>query len=663
MAIIASNGTGGGLASAGASWAGGVAPVDGDKVNILNGDTITMDVTTLQWGDDTTTGINIKSGGILKASRIANSQLRCKGSLVIESGGTFDTGKNGDIIPAAYTFKLLANYSDVLASNKYPFTLLSGGKWFSWGATKTINTKLNGALAIGATSAVLEDVTGWKAGDDIVFACTDTYVNYTRWDARTITTINTGTKTITFTATTYAHADRCEVGNFTSNVTYTNYDNTYTNRGSISCALGNLANLLEIQYTSFYKTANSGVVAFQFTGAGANNPIISFANNTFFNNHGSSGVINLQQAQQYINFNGLAFFTNETAVNANGSDIFTYGGTTNCSFSNNVHYGRTNGSLCSSGGSQGGVGITFTNCIFISANGNGMSCTNGVTVNSCYFFSVTQAMSVAYSSKIYVNNSYIGVGRGTPSLGYAFAGSYAADLVFTDCYFSYLVAANASNAPQYTMLDGYKVIFSNKNVDPSAQEIYTGGGNFFRDNSTFKTGIASLRYDRIVSAIKAANVQFYIFAPTGKPITVSGYLRKNSSYGSSTLPYVTLSGLGITISSSTMTDVNDTWVQFTVSGTQTTGTDGMLTLTAYFQSANANASAWIDGVSAPTPVAVNSGDFGYWAVGQPVGVITANFVAPVDVWNTLKSNVTLPGSMGVEVNTINSNAGLIPALL
>jgi hypothetical protein len=222
---------------------------------------------------------------------------------------------------------------------------------------------------------------------------------------------------------------------------------------------------------------------------------------------------------------------------------------------------------------------------------------------------------------------------------------------------------NASASTQYQLTDNFNVVIANKNVDPLLQEIYTNGGNFFRDNSVFKAGTASLRFDRIASAIKPAINQWYIFAPTGKAVCVTGYLRKNSSYGSSTLPYVTLTGLGITTSTFTMTDVNDTWVQFVVQGTQTTGTDGMLTLSVYFQSANVSASAWIDEISAVSSGAVNSGGLEYWANGQPAQIIASNYTAPIDVWNVLATQTTLTGSMGKKVNDIKNDTGLIHALL
>jgi len=212
----------------------------------------------------------------------------------------------------------------------------------------------------------------------------------------------------------------------------------------------------------------------------------------------------------------------------------------------------------------------------------------------------------------------------------------------TDSYFNFVTSLQSTlNSPT----PKWQFIIANKAGDPSVQEIYTGAGNLYRDNTTYKTGATALRTEP-TDANEPIQAIWQIFAPTGELVVVSGYLRKDTNYGSTNRPTVTLSGLGITASTYTLTDVDDTWEQFTVSGTQTTGTDGILTLTVSFQSGAANAKAWIDGIVAPTTVAVNSGDFGFWSSGQPAQLLASNFVSALDIWNTLTSQLTLTGSAG-----------------
>ncbi len=83
------------------------------------------------------------------------------------------------------------------------------------------------------------------------------------------------------------------------------------------------------------------------------------------------------------------------------------------------------------------------------------------------------------------------------------------------------------------------------------------------------------------------------------PLTISAYLRKNSSYGSSTLPYMHLSwvttpGLSFCTQDVAMSDVNDTFTQ--VSYTLTPGITGTIGVDFVFQSGVSGALAWYDDV-------------------------------------------------------------------
>ena len=78
MSAITSNGTGGGNASAGASWSGGVAPVDGDTITVANGDTITQDVSRT-YGS---------TGGATHAVTLNGASAGSFGTLTVSSGVT-----------------------------------------------------------------------------------------------------------------------------------------------------------------------------------------------------------------------------------------------------------------------------------------------------------------------------------------------------------------------------------------------------------------------------------------------------------------------------------------------------------------------------------------------------------------------------------------------
>jgi hypothetical protein len=86
MSAITSNGTGGGNASSGSSWAGGVAPVDGDTITVANGDTITQDVDRIYGskssnvGDAITVNGSVGSFGTLKVNSGVTLTLRGTGT-------------------------------------------------------------------------------------------------------------------------------------------------------------------------------------------------------------------------------------------------------------------------------------------------------------------------------------------------------------------------------------------------------------------------------------------------------------------------------------------------------------------------------------------------------------------------------------------------------
>jgi len=218
------------------------------------------------------------------------------------------------------------------------------------------------------------------------------------------------------------------------------------------------------------------------------------------------------------------------------------------------------------------------------------------------------------------------------------------DLYLSDCTFW-----NGLTLPitaQYkTGISTSKIVIGNKDVDPSKQEIHTPAGSLYRDNAVYKLGTTSLRAEPY-SAIAQLTVDLQVIAPTGKPVAVTGYLRKNSAYGSANRPKVTLLGLGITESSYTMADVTDAWDQFTVSGTQSTGTDDILTLRFAFQSNGAGAAAWVSGISAPPYQAVNTGEFGYWSKGQPQQLLLSTPLAPIDIFNVLSTELITAGTIG-----------------
>ena len=655
MATITSTATGN--YGTGGTWVGGIVPVEGDAVVIAAAHTVTVDGTYIA-GDDTITAFTVN--GILKASRTVNSSLQIKG-LILTAGtttATIDYGRRSttDPIPAGVTATLILNYSAAMVNYKYGLFVQDTSNFYACGATKTNNTTLVASISASATSATVTDATGWAIGDNVCFATSDG--TYNHYEERVLTSVDTGTGVIGWTSgLTYAHAIACPVGNFTSNVVIKNYNTT--NPGYIAFRHTGSAsnNRREIDYVSFqYVGSNSVLSSSQVFVISVNTspgtPFLTFSHNTFYN-CGASGQMVLFMSQWNSSgfaLDNLSFFAPNltTAVST-----YTASGTY-VKITNTVYY-YSAGTNHNSAFSQGGQGCFIEDNTFCSTgavhvnNGNG----DGLTVNRCKFHSVPSAFAlvqVQAGSATFNNCSFASSDLwGTPVASYIFNASAAQANVFkgtsTDCNFGtpgtafYLNIATAN--PVYIMY------IANKNVDPSVQEIYTPQGTIVRDNTSKITGVTSLKMSP-TSATNALTFVLYVPAPTGKKIGVSGYLWRDATNVST----VTLSGLGITPSVYTASGALSANEQFFVSGTQTTGTDGFLTLT--LSTIGTSGNMWVDSVSAPQASAIDFGEFGYWVNALPAQVVTANTVTAGDVWGFLSANATVPGSMGKVVNLIKT---------
>jgi hypothetical protein len=219
----------------------------------------------------------------------------------------------------------------------------------------------------------------------------------------------------------------------------------------------------------------------------------------------------------------------------------------------------------------------------------------------------------------------------------------SAKLYFEDCLFAANMDIKAGlKTDIVNSVAGAEIVFANKNLDPLVQELWTESAVISRD-TTFSKDVSgsSLKVLPHAGALGSSQFPLTVYAPSNQPIVVSGYVYQNAAFNGAVT--VTLSGLGITPNIWTADPaLDDQWQQFAVFGTNSA--DGMLTVT--FEASGTAGAVWVDGVSAPTPIAVNSGEFGFWVKGLPVPVVSANFVAAQDVWNVQGNQLTLAGSVG-----------------
>jgi hypothetical protein len=243
MAAIASNGTGGGLWSAGASWTGGVKPAAGDTVTVAATDTITFD----QNDTGANTCLSIVNNGIITFSTAMTTQMTLGSSglttcLTFGNGSTFNMGTVASPILAAYTATLKL---DTDSENGYAIVYSTAtARWNIAGdpaynsttqvidgyTTGTYTTTLASTAAAAATTLVLATDPGWRAGgaDLLVVweaqttASTGSQGFAGQEERFTSSSYNSGTKTVTLpSGLANSHVSGGRVVNFSRNVIIT----------------------------------------------------------------------------------------------------------------------------------------------------------------------------------------------------------------------------------------------------------------------------------------------------------------------------------------------------------------------------------------------------------------------------------------------------------
>jgi hypothetical protein len=225
-----------------------------------------------------------------------------------------------------------------------------------------------------------------------------------------------------------------------------------------------------------------------------------------------------------------------------------------------------------------------------------------------------------------------------------------ADIAVTASHFANDVWDNCTFASS-TLLSGAsflqarsKLSISREGGTATDNTTYVAAGTLTEQSSVVRDSTYAPLMTFTSSAVPF-DVDFQVVGSSGSPLVVSGYLRKNSTYGSGVaLPTVQLSGLGMTTSTATMADVNDSWEQFTVSGTPTRS--GLADLRIRGQAASG--SLYMD-TFIVAGVAVNTGDFDLWHLGYPIETILSTGLGALDIWTVPKSTAFGSGTMGEQV--------------
>lgn len=681
-----------GLWSDPATWttaipAGGPGLLVGDNDTVTINHDVTHDRAGITWlGTGAGTAVQINAGGAIRMSRSASGTLRCWGNVIVATLGTIDFGTIASPIPAG-----VDAFLEFRSANQFGLTCNDNSESYFVGTpTRTRWTRLIAAGVSGAANFRVADATGWQVNDYVVIAASVLSYNVPYFGRITaVTNLGPGDWQVDVT------------GNL--NVDY-----------SINKPVGNLmANVAinGVRPTAPYDldlTINNAGIAGHFGTTFTNTGTIR-ANTRVFRSCriGCGGAAGNRQ----IVINNRV--TGSTAWSENQDVVFSSRGGTSIRFDSQMGTWRLTGAVFDYSGIETNAqlfqvvitGFTIDDFMWTYALlANGPSSFTGVTFRNGHIGGTFtfQASNSGFLSDTLFEDVEFGPAANTfgnqgPGTGGTFrrclyALPYSQDpargyMESTGSATGYLPTLNASCSGVYTIVDSIfnstinldtyyglgggggittvvspntRVIIANKDQDPAQQTIYTPDGWFKNDTATILSGPYSLRWTPNTRG-RPQSLTFNVLAPDGAQVPVSGYIRRDAAYvAASGSIVVTLSGPGITAVSYTSVGAADTWEQFAFNVVQNTGAPAVLVLTLTFLGTAGN--AWAEDIVAPSSQPVSTGEFGYWANGQPVQTILANFSPAADVWSIPIANLTVPGSIGEALSDVEDGLTVQEAL-
>jgi hypothetical protein len=326
------------------------------------------------------------------------------------------------------------------------------------------------------------------------------------------------------------------------------------------------------------------------------------------------------------------------------------------------------------------IGNTYSNCFFSGANSAINFYFSNSTVNDC----------VAQNISLYEFQNY-------SSADFADANFTLNNWTYRQLAATPVQGTNAPNVAFYTYAaNGMQVIDNNgyhytsstptattgfitdnvwgKNFAIKCQDlqnvtgdnrVYLAGHSIvFKDTNTVRTANhPSLQFNLGWSSVQkgqyATSIEFKLPCNSNDTVMVRGYARKDSNYGSSTLPYIDIEASDSSVDTSdTMSDTDDTWELLAVEGTVTS--TGTVTIKMVAQSTAANAIAYFADWRAY--VGNNVYSLGEdWLDGYPQASPVASTVDSSNIWNTSTSGYS-SGTMGYNVDLIRSTSTIVDAV-
>jgi hypothetical protein len=607
---------GSGVASSVAIWDGGASvPVEGDRVLICSGHTVTLDGD-YTWGDDATSTIVINSVsttrsinvfGTLAFSQSVSSSLTSNGHVYVAAGGHWVQGSNSSPIPAAYTANLFLNKSGTLADNKYYFMADNGSYFAIYGSTKKRIATLTAAVSASDASISVLDATGWQVGDELHLPCTSTTA-YNEFEQVTISAgYVSGDLTVPVSALSYAHKIYCPVGNTTSNANFKNYNASYRGYMGLLASSASVTDSHEIGFCTF---DNLGVVSpyYGFSINQASNFTSTPTPSPFKYLESICSIVRSNTGNCYAAYiSGTAFAKSAQLNGCLFVRTLSGGSTAGLYESSNSTYNDCLVSGLGTVRAEGSVGATFNNGWFAHPTaagfgGGGRSYRfNSVTMigrQPALYASVPQWILGAELNNCDIAETF----SNTAALSTVQSCSTSMSATLTDCYLGTMV--DMTTAAQVNMADASFIKVVNKNRDVTLQEEWYKLGVNRRDNSTVKRSLSSMKMNAS-TASTAYTRSFKINIANGETVRLIGYCQYDSTYYNGGTGFVaptmilsgTINGTALTPVVHTATSANaGNWELIDKSITNSTGAAGQITVTYSIQTAAIAGAVYWDGI-------------------------------------------------------------------
>jgi len=607
-ATITSNGTGGGSFRKGATWVGGTPPADGDLVVIAAGDSVWFNAdvdTNFTIGNDGTGDLDI-SGKLTCINSGEIDTLFMKGGISVNNGGSLIIDKSSD---GTDHFIIIIDCS----SDGEHGIIVDNGGIINWdGASKLYATYSTSSTAASQADIVVNgDITDWNANDEIVVE------GDVAGETEKLTIQSIASQTVTCTGNfTAQHDSARKVVNLTRNVKFTSANASYKTFIYNYTSIKTNFSLNYVEVSNLYASSGQGGVYFQTGGAGKLD---------YCSLHGGTTAHTIKLSKA----NSTEFSHNIVYNISNGIE---FSDATNSVIENNYFIKLNRGFYTFLGGAYA---VVFNNNYIIECTGG------GITSRFTYLFKqannnifrINSGGDIDLTTSVFIAN-------------------------FEDCEFYSAVFLTG----QSDIVEGSYINFSrfnNNNDDYRSYKKYgtirsTGAG---LDDIFVRTpGSLALKMTPN-DASNALEWEFTVPCVVGEPMALTGYLYctdRPANASSDIEPSVSFSGCGMTEDTHSFTietdQLEDTWVQWTVSGTPTRNGLATVTVSCYDFSAT-NPDYYIDDIVVAS-TAIELGRLDYWYRGLPAPILLSTGIGAMDIWKSLISIDYGNGSMGEGVKNV-----------